>query len=101
MLKFENVLDLDAHGVSSVEDLQSSIQEAMEEGADAGPGIALALVSALAELQTAQRSIDDLKARLESTQLYVIGLETRLVESGLRFEDPTASINPSDTTDES
>lgn len=94
MLKYEHVTGLDVRGIGSAEDLVDSIQTALNEGDDPSPGIALALVKALAELQTANRQIADLEQRMESTQLYVIDLETRLVESGLRFDDPAASIEP-------
>ena len=99
MLKFEHITGLDVDGVVPAEDLVDSIREALAEGGDPAPGLALALVKAIAELETAKKSIADLEERMESTQLYVIGLETRLVESGLRFDDPAASINPSVTAD--
>ncbi|MDK6807702.1 hypothetical protein QP365_08980 [Corynebacterium aurimucosum] len=99
MLKFEHITGLNVEGVAPAEDLIDSIREALAEGGDPAPGLALALVKAIAELETAKKSIADLEERMESTQLYVIGLETRLVESGLRFGDPAASINPSDTPD--
>lgn len=94
MLHFDDILKIDASGVPSVEDLFGSIHEAVDAGSDPLPGVSLALVKALAELTTLQRKIEALENRLESTQLYVIGLETRLVESGLRFGHPDASINP-------
>ena len=94
MLNYEHVTGINVQGVDSAEDLVNAIQSALNEGGDPGPGIALALVKALAELQAANRQIADLKQRMESTQLYVIDLETRLVKSGLRFDDPAASIEP-------
>lgn len=98
-MKFDDILKIDATEVPAVEDLQGSIRDALESGEDPLPGVSLALLSAIAELQSARKSVETLEQRLESTQLYVLGLETRLLQSGLRFADPDESINPTGDTD--
>lgn len=85
MLTWEVIADMDMSGDELLTEMQESIQWALEEDADPGPAVALALVREATARQELENS-------LSSVAEYVLLLEKRLIKSGLRFEEAETRI---------
>ena len=80
-LTYDDFLGLDVGGLDVLTELQGSIRTALAEGEDPGPALAFAVLSLVVDLSDARAQKSDLKA-------YVLDLETRLLNAGLRFAPP-------------
>lgn len=85
-MTWDDILNLDAQEDQDISELQDSIGNALSNGEDPGPGVALALIIQMIRKQEIINSVNSLKA-------YVLGLEARLIESGLRFDEADTSIH--------
>lgn len=85
MLSWEMIAEADFHGDETLTDMQENIREALAEGGDPGPAVALALIHEV----TARKN---LQTELRKVATYVIDLETRLVQSKVRFAQAERGI---------
>ncbi|MCK7676206.1 hypothetical protein [Corynebacterium pygosceleis] len=86
MITWEMIRDLNAHGDEIMEDLQDSIRDALDAGGDPGPAVALTIPHLIARIAELDNSLSDAK-------VYILGLETRLLEAGLSFAEPDTDIH--------
>lgn len=77
-MTWEMILGMNMSDDPLLTEMQEGIREALDAGEDPGPAVAFALVREMTERQ-------ELKSTLNSVATYVLKLETRLVESGIRF----------------
>lgn len=85
VVTWEMIANMNMDGDELLTQMQTFIQEALKEGEDPGPAVALALVKEATARQ-------DLKTTLIDVATYVINLETRLIKAGFRFGEAEARI---------
>lgn len=85
MLTWEMLLDADFSSDENLVEMQEGIRDALAEGGDPGPAVALALVNELAARKTLEGNLKNLQSDLTQVATYVLDLERRLVESKIRM----------------
>lgn len=85
VVTWEMIAKMNMGGDELLTEMQDFIQEALNEGADPGPAVALALVKEATARQ-------NLHASLTNAAAYVLNLETRLIKAGFRFGKAEARI---------
>lgn len=78
MLTWEMIAEANFGDSEDLVSMQDGIREALAAGEDPGPAVALALVNETSARIRAENA-------LSSVAGYVLGLEARLIEAGLRF----------------
>ncbi|AEG84675.1 hypothetical protein CULC22_01970 [Corynebacterium ulcerans BR-AD22] len=84
MLTWEMIAEMNMDGEEKLTEMQDSIREALKEGSDPGPAVAIALVHMTAEHIALQ---SEMESKLSDVAAYVLGLEARLLQSGLSFAE--------------
>jgi len=85
MLTWEMLLDADFQGEENLTEMQEGIRDALAEGGDPGPAVALALVNELAARKNLAAEVKNLDRDLKQVATYVLDLERRLVEAKIRM----------------
>lgn len=85
LITWEIIAGMDMDGDEVLTKLQENIQWALDEDADPGPMVALALVREVQERK-------ELEESLKKVSSYFLGLENRLRETGLSFGESDVSL---------